>query len=93
MAVCGGCEGGGENWAEAFGNVLFRWGPQSGGGAPSLRLLVATSVGGGRPGVTRPVRRPTQGGQAPYAVYRMALASGLFENLGQVNSLGLLLRL
>jgi predicted O-methyltransferase YrrM len=33
------------------------------------------------------------GGQAPYAVYRMALASGLFENLGQVNSLGLLLRL
>ncbi len=33
------------------------------------------------------------GGQAPYAVYRMALASGLFENLGQVNSLGLLGRL
>ena len=33
------------------------------------------------------------GGQAPYAVYRMALASGLFKNLGQVNSLGLLLRL
>lgn len=34
-----------------------------------------------------------EGGQAPYAVYRMALASGLFENLGQVNSLGLLRRL
>ena len=33
------------------------------------------------------------GGQAPYAVYRMALASGLFEDLGQVNSLGLLRRL
>jgi predicted O-methyltransferase YrrM len=33
------------------------------------------------------------GGQAPYAVYRMALASGLFENLGQVNTLGLLRRL
>jgi predicted O-methyltransferase YrrM len=33
------------------------------------------------------------GGQAPYAVYRMAMASGLFENLGQVNSLGLLRRL
>ncbi|RLA46532.1 MAG: class I SAM-dependent methyltransferase [Gammaproteobacteria bacterium] len=33
------------------------------------------------------------GGQAPYAVYRMAQASGLFENLGQVNSLGLLRRL
>jgi predicted O-methyltransferase YrrM len=33
------------------------------------------------------------GGQAPYAVYRMALASGLFESLGQVNSLGLLRRL
>jgi predicted O-methyltransferase YrrM len=34
-----------------------------------------------------------EGGQAPYAIYRMALASGLFENLGQVNSLGLLRRL
>ena len=33
------------------------------------------------------------GGQAPYAVYRMALASGLFESLGQVNSLGLRRRL
>ena len=34
-----------------------------------------------------------EGGQAPYAVYRMALASGLFESLGQVNSLGLMRRL
>jgi predicted O-methyltransferase YrrM len=34
-----------------------------------------------------------QGGQAPYAIYRMACASGLFEDLGQVNSLGLLRRL
>jgi len=33
------------------------------------------------------------GGQAPYAVYRMAQASGLFENLGQFNSLGVLRRL
>jgi len=34
-----------------------------------------------------------KGGQAPYAIHRMALASGLFEDLGQVNSLGLLRRL
>jgi predicted O-methyltransferase YrrM len=34
-----------------------------------------------------------KGGQAPYAIFRMALASGLFESLGQVNSLGLLRRL
>jgi predicted O-methyltransferase YrrM len=33
------------------------------------------------------------GGQAPHAIYRLALASGLFESLGQVNSLGLLRRL
>ena len=33
------------------------------------------------------------GGQAPYAVYRMAMASGLFADLGQVNTLGLLQRL
>ena len=33
------------------------------------------------------------GGQAPYAIYRMALASGLFADLGQTNSLGVLRRL
>ena len=33
------------------------------------------------------------GGQAPHAIYRLALASGMFESLGQVNSLGLLRRL
>lgn len=34
-----------------------------------------------------------QGGQAPYAIYRMARASGLFADLGRVNSLGLLRRI
>ena len=34
-----------------------------------------------------------KGGQAPYAIYRMARASGLFDDLGRVNSLGLLRRL
>ena len=34
-----------------------------------------------------------EGGQAPYAIYRLARASGLFEDLGQVNTLGLLRRL
>lgn len=34
-----------------------------------------------------------KGGQAPFAIYRMAKASGLFEDLGRVNSLGLLQRL
>ena len=33
------------------------------------------------------------GGQAPYAIYRMALASGLFAPLARVNSLGVLGRL
>ncbi len=34
-----------------------------------------------------------EGGQAPYAIYRMALSSGLFGPIEQVNSLGLLRRL
>ena len=36
---------------------------------------------------------PHEGGQAPYAIFKMALQSGLFERIGQVNSLGLLRRL
>jgi len=34
-----------------------------------------------------------EGGQAPYAIYRMAMTSGLFEEIGRVNSLALLRRL
>ena len=34
-----------------------------------------------------------EGGQAPYAIYRMAQATGLFADLGRVESLGLLQRL
>ena len=36
---------------------------------------------------------PHEGGQAPYAIFTMALKSGLFEAIEQVNSLGLLRRL
>jgi len=36
---------------------------------------------------------PHEGGQAPYAIFQMALKSGLFERIDQVNSLGLLRRL
>ena len=34
-----------------------------------------------------------EGGQAPYAIYRMARDSGLFEDIERVNSLGILRRL
>jgi predicted O-methyltransferase YrrM len=36
---------------------------------------------------------PEEGGQAPYAIYKLALASGLFEEIARVNTLGLLRRL
>lgn len=36
---------------------------------------------------------PTKGGQAPYDIYKLALASGLFEALPTVNTLGLLRKL
>lgn len=36
---------------------------------------------------------PTQGGQAPHEVYKLALASGLFEELEMVNTLGVLRRI
>jgi MMP 1-O-methyltransferase len=36
---------------------------------------------------------PTKGGQAPYDIYKLALASGLFEALPTVNTLGLLKKL
>lgn len=36
---------------------------------------------------------PSQGGQAPYAIYKLALASGLFEELPMINTLGCLRRI
>jgi predicted O-methyltransferase YrrM len=36
---------------------------------------------------------PNEGGQAPYDIYKLALASGLFEALPTVNTLGLLKKL
>ncbi len=36
---------------------------------------------------------PSKGGQAPITIYRMALASGLFEELEVVNTLGILRRI
>ncbi len=36
---------------------------------------------------------PHEGGQAPYTIFKMALQSGLFERIEQVNTLGLLRRL
>ncbi len=36
---------------------------------------------------------PFEGGQAPYAIFNMAMQSGLFERIEQINSLGLLRRL
>jgi len=36
---------------------------------------------------------PNEGGQAPYDIYKLALASGLFKQLPTVNTLGLLQRL
>ncbi|MBL4826158.1 MAG: class I SAM-dependent methyltransferase [Spongiibacteraceae bacterium] len=36
---------------------------------------------------------PQDGGQAPFTIYQLALASGLFEQLPMVNTLGLLRRL
>jgi MMP 1-O-methyltransferase len=36
---------------------------------------------------------PEKGGQAPIAIFRLALASGLFEEVSRVNSLGILRRI
>lgn len=35
---------------------------------------------------------PAEGGQAPYTIYKLALASGLYEELPMVNTLGVLRR-
>jgi predicted O-methyltransferase YrrM len=93
VPVVAGSEVASKNWRTPLGMVFIDGGHSLKAALTDYRCWMPHLMRGGMLAIHDLFDDAHAGGQAPYAIYRMALASGLFQNLGQVNSLGLLQRL
>lgn len=93
VPVVAGSEAAARHWQTPLGMVFIDGGHSLEAALTDYRCWMPHLMRGGILAIHDLFADAHEGGQAPYAVYRMAQASGLFENLGQVNSLGLLRRL
>ncbi len=80
-------------WATPLALVFIDGGHSLEAGMSDYHSWVKHLIPGGILAVHDIFFDPTQGGQAPYEVYTMALASGIFEEIELVNTLGVLRRL
>ena len=93
VPIVAGSEPAARHWNTSLGMVFIDGGHSLEAALTDYRCWAVHVVRGGVLAIHDLFADAHLGGQAPYAVYRMALASGLFESLGQVDSLGLLRRL
>jgi predicted O-methyltransferase YrrM len=93
VPVVAGSEAAARHWQTPLGMVFIDGGHSLVAALSDYRCWMPHLMRGGILAIHDLFADAHEGGQAPYAIYRMAQASGLFENLGQVNSLGLLRRL
>jgi len=80
------------HWRTAFGMVFIDGGHSLDAALTDYRCWVSQVLPGGILAIHDLFEDASEGGQAPYAVYRLATDSGLFENLQRVGSLGFLRR-
>ncbi len=81
------------HWATPLGMVFIDGGHSLDAALADYRCWAGHLVRGGILAIHDVYPDAASGGQAPYAVYRLALESGLFGELERVNSLALLERL
>lgn len=93
VPVVAGSETAARHWQTALAMVFIDGGHSLAAALTDYRCWMPHLMRGGVLAIHDLFDDAHAGGQAPYAIYRMALASGLFEDLGQVNTLGLLRRL
>ncbi|MEP5566227.1 MAG: class I SAM-dependent methyltransferase [Halioglobus sp.] len=93
VPVVAGSEAAARQWQTPLAMVFIDGGHSLDAALTDYRCWTAHLIRGGILAIHDLFEDAHEGGQAPYAIYRMAKASGLFEDLGQVNSLGLLRRL
>lgn len=81
------------DWQTPLGMVFIDGGHSLDAALTDYRCWVSHIVRGGVLAIHDIFPDPVAGGQAPYAIYKLALASGLFELIEQVETLALLRRL
>lgn len=92
IAVVSHSEAVARHWRTALGMVFIDGGHSLDAALADYRCWTAHLLQGGILAIHDLYDSAHAGGQAPMAVYRLALASGLFEPLERVGSLGLLRR-
>lgn len=93
VPVVAGSEAAARHWQTSLAMVFIDGGHSLEAALTDYRCWSAHLQRGGILAIHDLFEDAQEGGQAPFAVYRMAKASGLFEDLGRVNSLGILRRL
>ena len=81
------------HWRTPFGMVFIDGGHSLDAAITDYRCWATHVLRGGILAIHDLFEDASEGGQAPYAIYRMALASGLFAELERVDSLVFLKRL
>lgn len=93
IPIVAGSAAAARHWNTALGMVFIDGGHSLEAAQTDYRCWAPHVVRGGILAIHDLFEDAFEGGQAPYAIYRMALASGLFQPLARVDSLGLLRRL
>ena len=93
VPIVAGSEAASRQWQTPLAMVFIDGGHSLDAALTDYRCWTAHLMRGGILAIHDLFEDAHQGGQAPFAIYRMAKASGLFEDLGQINTLGLLRRL
>jgi len=80
-------------WATPLSMVFIDGGHSMEAALADYRSWASHIIAGGVLAIHDLFPNPDEGGQAPITIYRLALASGLFETIEVVNTLGLLRRI
>jgi len=93
VPVVAGSAAAARDWQTPLAMVFIDGGHSLEAALTDYRCWTAHLVRGGILAIHDLFEDAEAGGQAPYAIYRMARASGLFEDMERINTLGLLRRL
>jgi predicted O-methyltransferase YrrM len=93
VPIVAGSDAAARHWQTALGMVFIDGGHSLDAALTDYRCWAPHLMRGGVLAIHDVYPDPHEGGQAPNAIFQMAQASGLFELIGRVNSLGLLRRL
>jgi len=93
IPIVAGTQAAGRHWRTELGMVFIDGGHSEAAALADYRTWAPHLLPGGILAIHDIFPDPSQGGQAPYQIYRLAEASGLFEPLETVRTLGALKRI